>query len=51
MALLSLAHLFCFPLCFNQIAAFESFAEEFGISLTLASYTVSVPILFLGTFP
>lgn len=33
------------------IPAFENFVEEFGISITQASYTVSVQIIFLGVMP
>jgi len=33
------------------IPSFGQFSEEFGVSITQASYFVSVPILFLGTFP
>ncbi|GAA5857965.1 hypothetical protein JCM1840_000986 [Sporobolomyces johnsonii] len=33
------------------IPSFESFVEDFGISITQASYTVSIVIVFLGVFP
>ncbi|GAA6005856.1 hypothetical protein JCM10207_007251 [Rhodosporidiobolus poonsookiae] len=33
------------------IPAFEQFVEEWGISITLASYTVSIVIIFIGCFP
>ncbi|GAA5824385.1 hypothetical protein JCM11251_000400 [Rhodosporidiobolus azoricus] len=33
------------------IPAFEQFVEEWGISITTASYTVSLVIIFLGVFP
>ncbi|KPV74750.1 uncharacterized protein RHOBADRAFT_53698 [Rhodotorula graminis WP1] len=33
------------------IPSFETFAEHWGISITQASYFVSVPIIFLGVFP
>lgn len=33
------------------IPAFEIFVEDFGITITQASYFVSVHILFLGVFP
>ncbi|KAL8283127.1 hypothetical protein RQP46_005905 [Phenoliferia psychrophenolica] len=33
------------------IPAFESYVMDFGISITSASYLVSVPILFLGVSP
>lgn len=32
------------------IPSFETFVEEFDITITQASYFVSVPIIFLGTF-
>lgn len=30
------------------IPSFETFVEDFGITITQASYFVSVPIVFLG---
>ncbi|PRQ71468.1 Major facilitator superfamily domain-containing protein [Rhodotorula toruloides] len=33
------------------IPSFETFVEDFGVSITQASYLVSVPIVFLGFFP
>ncbi|KAF9066697.1 MFS multidrug transporter [Rhodocollybia butyracea] len=33
------------------IPSFEIFVDQFGVSLTEASYFTAVPILFLGTFP
>ncbi|POY74611.1 hypothetical protein BMF94_2372 [Rhodotorula taiwanensis] len=33
------------------IPSFETFVEDFGITITQASYFVSVPIVFLGVFP
>ncbi|KIK69536.1 hypothetical protein GYMLUDRAFT_236049 [Collybiopsis luxurians FD-317 M1] len=33
------------------IPSFEAFVVDFGVSLTEASYLVSVPIIFLGSFP
>ncbi|GAA5967638.1 hypothetical protein JCM8115_007012 [Rhodotorula mucilaginosa] len=33
------------------IPSFETFVEEFDITITQASYFVSVPIIFLGVFP
>ncbi|KAM0749529.1 MFS general substrate transporter [Meredithblackwellia eburnea MCA 4105] len=33
------------------IPAFEDFVGDYGISITQASYFVSVPIIFLGVFP